>query len=282
MRRADGKRLKHADPMYSLAAHFMKDRNDALNAITIDVPLEPIDAYIRKAKKEGRSMSHMAVLMAAYNRTVCEFPALNRFIVNKRAYARNEVSIGMVVLRAGATGAETMSKIYLQPEDTIWDVEERILHYVEENRNADNSNATDKIIRKLVGLPGLARGIICLLKWMDKHNLLPKAIIDASPMHQSMVFTNLASIRTNHIFHHCYNFGTTSIVMAAGNPREVPHRTRSGEIVHVKCLPIGVMMDERVASGYYFASAFRRMKEYLKNPALLEQPPEKIVTDPEL
>ena len=282
MPRADGKRLKHADPMYSLAAHIMKKRSDSLNSITLDIPLEPIEAYIKQKKKEGRPISHMAVLFAAINRTICEYPALNRFVVNKRVYARNEIAIGMVVLRAGKTGAETMGKIYLQPEDTILDVEDRIQKYVEDNRNVKGENKTDKLIRILVGMPGLVRFAVALLKWMDWHNLLPKAIIDASPMHQTMVFTNLASIRTNHIHHHAYDFGTTSLVFAAGNSREVPRRLRSGEIVHEKCMPIGLVMDERIASGYYFACAFRKMKEYLKNPALLEEPPTVILQDPEL
>ena len=282
MKRADGKLLRHTDPMYRIASHIMKKRSDALNYITLDIPLEPIEKYIRQKKKEGRTMSHMAVILAAYNRTVCEFPALNRFVVNKRIYARNEISIGMVVLRAGATGAETESKIYLQPTDTILDVEDRIQKYVADNRDVEGSNATDKIIKTLVGLPGLLRVAVNVLLWMDWHNLLPKSIIDASPMHQSMVFTNLASIRTNHIYHHIYDFGTTSLVMAAGNPREVPRRTRDGEIIHEKCLPLGLVMDERIASGYYFSQAFRRVKEYLKNPALLEEPPEVILQDPEL
>ena len=282
MRRADGKLLKHSDPMYRIAAHIMAKRSDSMNSITLDVPLEPLESYIRQKKKEGIPMSHMAVLFAAFNRTICEFPALNRFVVNKRLYARNEIAIGMVVLKAGATGAETMGKIYLQPEDTIFDVEKRIEKYVEDNRDNAGENKTDKIIKTLVGLPGLLRIAVSVLKWMDHHNLLPKSIIDASPMHQTLVFTNLASIRTNHIYHHVYDFGTTSMAMAAGNTREVPRRLRSGEIVHEKCLPIGLVMDERIATGYYFACAFRRLKEYLKNPALLEQPPEKVVADPEI
>ena len=282
MGRADGKLLRHTDPMYRIVAHIMKKRSDSLNSITLDIPLDPIDKYIRMKKKEGQSMSHMAVILAAFNRTICEYPALNRFVVNKRVYARNEIAIGMVVLRAGKTGAETMGKLYLQPEDTILDVENRIQKFVTDNRDVEGNNATDKIIKALVGLPGLLRFAVALLKWMDWHNLLPKAIIDASPMHNTMVFTNLASIRTNHIYHHAYDFGTTSLVMAAGNTREVPRRTRDGEIVHEKCLPLGLVMDERIASGFYFAQAFRRMKEYFKNPALLEEPPERVLTDPEL
>ena len=282
MRRADGKMLRHTDPMYRIVAHIMTKRSDSLNSITLDIPLEPSEKYIRQKKKEGKSMSHMTVILAGMNRLINEFPALNRFVVNKRVYARNERAIGMVVLRAGATGAETMGKIYLQPEDTIFDVDDRIMKFVNDNRDVDGENATDKIIKTLVGLPGLLRVAVNILKWMDWHNLLPKAIIDASPMHNTMVFTNLASIRTNHIYHHAYDFGTTSLVMAAGNTREVPRRLRTGEIVHEKCLPLGLVMDERIASGYYFATAFRRFKEYMKNPALLEEPPEKILEDPEL
>ena len=280
--RADGKLLRHTDPMYRVAAHIMAKRSDSMNNITLDIPMEPIEKYIRMKKKEGVSLSHMAVIMAAFNRTICDFPALNRFVVNKRVYARNEIAIGMVVLKMGATGAETMNKIYLQPEDTILDVNRRINEYVEASRDLADENPTDKIIKILVGIPGLLRFGVAVLKWMDWHNLLPKAIIKASPMHNTMVFTNLASIRTNHIYHHCYDFGTTSLVMAAGNTREVPRRTRDGEIVHEKCLPLGLVMDERIASGYYFSQAFRRMKEYFKNPALLEEPPERVLADPEL
>ena len=280
--RADGKLLRHTDPMYRVVAHIMTKRSDSMNNITLDIPLEPIEKYIRQKKKEGVSMSHMAVILAAFNRTVCDFPALNRFVVNKRIYARNEIAIGMVVLKAGATGAETMNKIYLRPEDTILDVNKRINDYVTASRDVADENPTDKIIKILVGIPGLLRVGVNILKWMDWHNLLPKAIINASPMHNTMVFTNLASIRTNHIHHHCYDFGTTSMIMAAGNAREVAHRTRDGEIVHEKCLPLGLVMDERIASGYYFAQAFRKMKEYFKNPALLEEPPERILVDPEL
>ena len=280
--RADGKRLRHTDPMYRIASHIMVKRSDAMNNITLDIPLEPIDTYIRQKKKEGVSLSHMSVILAAFNRTMCDFPALNRFVVNKRIYSRKEIAIGMVVLKAGASGAETMNKIYLQPEDTIFDVNQRINEYVEASRDVKDKNATDKIIKTLVGLPGLLRTAVCVLKWMDKHNMLPRFIIKASPFHTTMVFTNLASIRTNYIHHHVYDFGTTSMVMAAGNTREVPRRSRDGEIEHVKCLPLGLVMDERIATGYYFSQAFRKMKEYFNDPSLLELPPEQILEDPEL
>ena len=284
MKRADGTYLRHTDPMYRIAAHVMAKRSDSMNAITLDIPLAPIDSYIRQMRREGASISHMAVIMAAYVRMVCEYPAVNRFIVNKRAYARNELAIGMVVLSGGHTDSAnggTMSKIYFDLTDTIFTVEEKIQKYVAENREDKSNNKTEGLIRKLVAIPGLLRFAVNFLKWADQHNLLPKSIIDASPFHTSLVFTNLASIRTNHIYHHCYDFGTTSIVMAAGNSREVPKR-RGGEIVFEKCMPLGVVMDERICSGSYFAMAFRRIKQFLQDPSLLETPPTTILPDPEL
>ncbi len=283
MNRADGKLLRHTDPMYRIAAHVMAKRSDSMNNITLDIPTAPIDSYIRQKKRDGTPVCHMAIIMAAYVRMLAEYPAVNRFIVNKRAYARNEIAIGMVVLRGHEDTANggTMSKIYFEPTDTIFDVEKKIQQYVSDNREVTKKNATDKLIDKLVSIPGLLRVAVNILVWADRHNLLPKAIINASPFHCSMVFTNLKSIRTNHIHHHCYDFGTTSMVVAAGNDREVPRR-RGGEIVHEKCMPLGVVMDERICSGSYFAMAFRCMKKYLSNPALLETPAPEIKPDPEL
>ena len=58
-----------------------------------------------------------------------------------------------------------------------------------------------------------------------------------------------------------------------GNAREVAFREK-GEIVFKTCLPLGVVMDERICSGHYFASAFQNMKRYFSNPSLLEMSPE--------
>ncbi len=271
--RADGKRIKNADPMYTVAAYIMNKRVDSMNMITIDIPLEPIKKYLNDKRKEGKNISHMAVILSAYIRTMKEFPELNRFVVNKKIYQRNEIAVGMVVLKPGEMGHGTMSKMYFDENNTIFEVNDIIDKYVADNRETPENNGTEKIIKFLLSVPGVLPLGVGLFKWLDKHNLLPKFIIDMSPFHMSLGITNLASIRTNHIFHHCYEFGTTSVFMAMGNSREVPKR-KGDEIVFEKCMPIGVTMDERIASGSYFAYAFRRMRKYLSNPELLEMPPE--------
>lgn len=276
--RADGKRAKNVLPMYRVAAYIMSRRSDAQNMITLDIPLEPIKTYLNNKKKENIRLSHLGLFIAAYIRTLCEFPELNRFVVNKRIYSRNEIAVGMVVLKAGDMSSETMSKIYFDIEDTIFDVERKIMEYIEENRAAGDTNSTDAIINVLLKIPFLCSFLVGLFKLMDKYGLLPKAIIDVSPFHESLLISNLASIRTNHIYHHAYDFGTTSLAMTMGNLRYVP-KVKGGEQIFERCIPIGLVMDERIATGVYFSKVFRRYKELLTNPQLLETPPEKIVLD---
>ncbi len=273
MKRKDGIRLKITDPMYTVAAHIMDKRMDSMNMITIDIPVDPVADYVHRKRDEGMKISRLAVLLAAYIRVIDEFPKLNHFIVNSNIYARNELAVGMVVLQGGdITQQGTMSKIYFQPTDNVYKVQERLTEYIDENRKENPENGTEKIIAALLSIPGLLRGGVKILRWMDKHGLLPKSIIDMSPFHISLVITDLASIRTNAIYHHIYEFGTTSVAMAMGINREVPKR-KGGEIIHEKCMPLGIVMDERIASGSYFALAFRRFQDYMAHPEKLEEIP---------
>jgi hypothetical protein len=264
--------------MYRVAAHIMDKRVDSMNMTTIDIPYAPMQDYINKKRKEGISISHMSLVISAYIRTMAKYPELNRFIVNKRPYQRNEIAVGMVVLKSLENHNGTMSKMYFNKTDTIFDVNDTINKYVAENREAPEKNETEKIIKFLLSCPGLLTVGVKLFKLLDKYGLLPKAVIRMSPFHMSLGITNLASIRTNHIYHHCYEFGTTSVFFAMGNLREVPKR-KGDEIVFERSLPIGVTMDERIASGSYFATAFKYIKKLLANPELLELPPEEIAPD---
>ena len=276
--RPDGIRVKGRDPMYSLMPYFLTHRYDSQNMITLDIPVAPLHTYINEKRAQGIKMSHLALILAAYVRATAEFPSLNRFISGtQKIYAHKEFTVAMVVLRPGRNGA-TSSKIKLEFTDTIFDVQDKITACIETNRQAVDNNRLDRLMSVLLGIPLLAPLLTGILRFLDHFSLLPKAICDVSPFHASLLITNLASIRTNHIFHHVYEFGTTSVAVAMGNLREVPKRTRNG-IELERCIPLGVVMDERICGGHYFAQAFSRMKEYLTHPELLEQPPRCINPD---
>ncbi len=274
MGRPDGRRVMKEAPMYLLAPQLMTERNDAMNMITVDIPIEPLRQYMNAKRKEGKHISHMALIMAAYARTAQEFPCLNRFVVRKRVYEHDNLSVSLVVLRPGESGNDsTMAKLYFDENDTIFTVQEQIDAYVEKNSSVEkeDANGLDKLMSIVLKLGFILDFIGWLIRTLDRFGLLPRFLIDILPFHASVLITNLASIRTNHIYHHVYNFGTTSVGIAMGNFREIPKKGRGGSIELVRCMPLGVVMDERIASGHYFAMAFARIQELLAHPELLEE-----------
>ncbi len=275
--RADGKRVKNVDPMYTLAPYFMRTRSDAQNAITVTVPYENVHQYVLDARQKGFRVSHLAVVMAALVRTYSQFPQLNRFVVNSKIYAHNELKIAMVVLRPSDNNP-SMSKMKFDLYDTIYDVNDKIETFIAENNKSTSNTKTDKLFQVLLSCGPLMRFILWVLRFLDRRGWLPKAVTDVSPFHGSAVFTNLASIRTNHIYHHVYDFGTMGMVIAMGSNVDVP-KTKNGAIVLEKEIPFGIVMDERIADGHYYATAFAAMAKYLKDPALLETPPESVNVD---
>ncbi len=280
--RKDAYKLKGTDPTYKVAAHIMTKRSDAMNMTTIDIPVEPLHHYMNQKRKEGQRLSHLALIITAYLRTLAEYPELNRFVVNKKLYARNEIAVGMVVLQGG-TGTHGMdTKCYFDINDTVFDVNDKMMKNIETNRAEGSDNKTDALVNKIISVPGILKFGVPFLMWMDKHGWLPKSVIDASPFHLSIGISNLASIKTNHIYHHCYNFGTTSIFITMGNQREIPKRKANGEIYFERTIPMGITMDERICSGAYFALAFRKFRKYLEHPEMLEQKPEIIIPDPNI
>lgn len=274
MKRKDGYRVKNLSMIYSLIPYIMEKRYDSLNAITVRVPYEPMQKYVRAKHKEGRDISHLSLMTAAFVRTVSQHKFLNRFVMNKKIYARDGIWVGMVILRPGDTES-TMTKLRFEPTDTIFDVHRKMNKMIEDNRKAVGSNATDKLMKTLLSIPGLATFGVGLIKFADKHGMLPRSIINASPFHVTMTISNLASIRTNHIHHHVYEFGTTGMLLTMGNTQDIP-KEKNGEIVLERQMPLGLVMDERLGGGHDFALAFADLRRYLKNPELLEVPPETV------
>ena len=267
--RADGTRVIHDDPMYHLVPYFLTKRYDAMNMVTLDIPELPLRTYMNAKRREGKQVSHLALILTAYLHTVEKYPALNRFIVGKKIYQHNDMTVSMVVLKPG-TDMDTMSKIHLDFNDDVFDVQRKITDYIDQNRQLGEANGLDAIMNKLVKHTGLLSIATGALRLMDRLGILPRSLIDVSPFHASLLISNLASIRTNHIYHHIYQFGTTSVAITMGNMREVPRKTKDGYTFD-RCIPLGCVMDERIANGHYLAQAFSQIKKYLANPVLMEK-----------
>ena len=269
--RADGTRVRDLTAIMQALPYVMPRRYDAQNWAEEHLDEDAIRAYIREKRRAGQSVTHMSLLVSAYYRAVLRNPKINYFVMNSRIYKRNHFCFSFVILKTREDGTpdETALKVYLQPEDTVFTVTEKIRTAVETNQNARHNNDTDKFVRALFGVPGLARTVIGLAGFLDRHNLLPRSIIELSPFHTSLFITNLASIKTPGIFHHCYEFGTTSVFVCMGRPVPDP---LAPEGVRKKVLPLSVVMDERIATGAEYSRFFMELFRNIRNPEVLELP----------
>lgn len=280
MYRADGYRIRTNDAMYELVPYIMPYRYDASNSVTVDIDLDLMQDYIRKCRKKGINMSHMSIIIAGALRIASQNPFLNRFVMNRKIYARNHFCVSFVTLQPGKT-SDTVNKLYFNMDDDIFTVNRKVQEAIERTQQPTSQNALDKLMASLVRIPFLVGAAVGVLKFIDKYFTLPFSIINASPFHTSLFITNLASIRTNAIYHHLYEFGTTGIFISMGQPER--RIEKNGETVEEKkIMPLGIVTDERIANGHYYGRCFRELNRYYKNPELLEVPPEQVVRDPDV
>lgn len=283
-KRPDGRRIKNLEPMQMIMPYIMKERHDSMNMYEDTFNCEPWDIYIKEKEAEGIKLGYMHILIAAIVRLIALRPQLNRFCMNGRIYAREKVWVSFVVhptLRNDSEG--TTIKMCFEGTETILEIAQMINDRVaKETVQRTEENGTDKLLRTLMHkIPGfLIKFVVNTLLWMDKHNMMPKAIIDLSPMHTSFFVTNLKSLGINHIFHHTYNFGTTGLFFAMGKEKRIPV-VKNGEIVEEKHMGFGLVSDERFCDGLYFANSLRLMRKFMRNPKLLEEKLDKKVEDVE-
>ena len=268
--RPDGTRVKNLTPITQALPYVMPKRYDAQNWANDYVDEDIVRKYIREKRRQGRTVTHMSLLIAAYYKAALENPKVNYFVMNRKIYKRNHFCVSFVILKTRADGTpdETCLKIFLNPEDDIFAISDRIRAEIDKNMNAVHKNNTDKFANMAFSIPGLARFVFGLAYRLDQWGLLPRRIIDLSPFHTSLFVTNLASINTQYIFHHCYEFGTTSVFICMGRPVKDPTAPADSRR---KRMPLGVVMDERIATGIEYSRFFAAFERYLKNPEALEQ-----------
>lgn len=271
MKRSDGKLLKSLNPFVKIIPYVMEKRSDAQNFLEQTFCADNIDHYIKEKKEQGYSLSYMHFFIAAYVRLIAERPQLNRFVMNSQIYQRNKIFISMAIKRSlHDEGEETTVKFEFTGRENIFEIIEMIDRKIAQATTYKKNHDVDKLASKVMSMPGsIKKLLVKTIKGLDKHNLLPKSVIKASPFHTSLFFTYLKSIDTNYIFHHLYDFGTTGIFVALGKTVKLPI-VENNEVVVKKCCQIGYTLDERICDGFYFSQSLKLFEKYIDNPHLLE------------
>ena len=280
--RYDGRKLRSLDPFYKIIPYIMKTRIDAQNYFEEKIEISNTESFIIKKRREtGEKISFLHVIIAAMVRTISQKPGINRFVAGQKIFARNEILISFVLKKEfNEESPETTLKVKFNADDTFMDVVRKVNTAIEENQGSDTKNDTDKLAKLIMAIPGqLVRFLVWVLRCLDYIGLMPKIINRLSPFHTSVFITDLGSIGIQPVYHHLYDFGTTSSFVAFGIKMKEKVINSDNEITNKKYVRVCVVTDERIVDGHYFATAFKLYRNLIKKPDALDQPPEQINDD---
>jgi hypothetical protein len=278
--RYDGRRLRTISPFVKIIPYIMPKRSDAHVFSKMVVETDKINAYIREKYKNGLRLTYLHLFIAVFVRVIAQRPKLNRFVMNNKYYARNRIWISMAIKRTlKDEGEETTVKFSFTGRENIFEIADIIDKVIKENKAVDTGNETDRLAHIIMSLPNfLVKFLMGIIRQMDKWNLLPGALIEASPFHTTMFITYLKSIKLDYVYHHIYDFGNTGIFISLGKEKKVPV-VQKNEVVIKRVCEMGIAIDERICDGLYLSNSVKLIEKYLTDPYLLEERLEEIVND---
>ena len=282
--RKDGRRVRSLTAMAMVSPYIMVTRNTSSNLFRDSVEITEMERYIREKRKQGlNNFGIMHVIIAAYVRALSQRPAVNRFIAGQKIYARDEyIEMSLVVKKEmSAESPDTCIKPILDAHDTATDVYNKINALIEQNKATQElNNNFDNVAKLFSFIPGvLLKLAVWLLKLLDYFDLLPRALTMASPFHASFFITSMGSLGNPPIYHHLYDFGNIPVFVAFGSKYRKNELNADGTVTEKKYIDITAVTDERICDGFYYASAFKLMRTFLKNPFVLDEPVEGEIRD---
>jgi len=246
---------------------MMNRRYDATNFVKVEFDMAKLHELLRGLRIEGYQVGVMDAVITAFALLLQRTPELNRFIANKKIYQRNHICVSFALIKRDTDGevTETAVKVYIEPEDNLLTISRKMRDVIKENEKPQAKNAMDRFVDGLMAAPLLPSISVGLIKLLDKWGMLPKSIIKLSPFHTSMFISNLASIQMNYVYHHLYEFGTTSLFVTLGMPKRISQQDEKPK----RMLSLGISIDERICIGATWAKAFYEFKRIMEHPERL-------------
>ena len=288
--RPDGYLLRDIDPMHIIMPLVWPNRCDnegyifeRLNVDAVDAYLEAKNAAAREAEGNPEdffkyTMFHFVV--AVMMKTMTLRPKLNYFIANKRMYQHKELTGAFTIKKKFADDAEEgLARFKAKPEDNIDSVREFIrgqifdIRGTREDMSDAKGDATSDAMAALSKIPFfLVRFVAWVCRCLDKHGRVPKVLVGSDLFQNSVVFSNLGSIKMKAGYHHLENWGTTSLFVIIGEKQVRPFFNEDGTYEMHDSLDLGITIDERIADGYYYSKTLRLVRKLFANPELLDAP----------
>jgi hypothetical protein len=198
-------------------------------------------------------------------------PTLNRYIIRRRMYQRQDIVLSFVARKKYSDdSAETNVLVTIKPTDGRAEIIAKLSGEIK-TAKSDQVKDDDQLVSLFLRLPrGLLRIAIRALQWYDFYIDTPGFLRNLDPLRCSAYVANLGSVGIDAPYHHLYEWGTCSLFMAFGRIAPGVCVGPDGTPAVQRQLNIRVALDERIADGYYDARSLEMFNDYLTNPSLLE------------
>ena len=221
--RRDARLVRDLNPVFSIMSRIKPSRADSDVYLNQKVDITKLVEYMEDLKKKDPNNypTYFHVFCYALVRTIYLRPHLNRYIANYKTYERNDVSLGFVAKTSFEDHAdELLTNIKVEENYTLNDVRKAIGKSVEKMRS-NTTGSTDNLINFITKLPGfIMKMIVGIIKFMDRHDFLPRSLCDSMPYYCSVFVSNIGVLKCDAIYHNITNFGTNGFMVMIGEIKE--------------------------------------------------------------
>ena len=240
---------------------------------TVDLDVTDLEKFIARKRKEGVKTTLTYIITLILGRAIRqEVPELNTFIRRGKIVQRKQVDGTVSVLLSG--GQMGSVKVENADQLTVDELSEVIGKEIAQSRKG-NENDTMQSKNMLSSIPWPIRNwVFKLYRAITIHwgISLPGIGLDANSF-GSYVVSNIGTVGLDSGYGSLLPSSNISFVMVLGTVVKKPVVVND-EVVIRKIMKISATLDHRVVDGSHGGRMFRLIKQLVKNPELLESPPQ--------
>ena len=280
--RKEGRVIRSLPAPVRLTPYLTPARDESSSRMTDSVEVSALEQWLVEARESGwAGIGFIHLLVAAYVRTVSIRPGINRFVVGRRIHARNDIQVVFPVRRTDSYGThQTLVKVSFGATDTVYDVFRRMNETVDDIKANMGATELERTAATFMRIPRpFLRLTMSVLRLMNFNDWLPHSLLEISPYHASLSISDMGSLGVPPESPALPRFGTLPCALSFGAKRRCYEAEKDGRTVERHYVDYCITCDSRIADAPYFAGAYKCLKYFLKNPKLLELPPETVEDD---
>jgi len=270
--RRDSTRVDLGSSINALFPYLMKGRNESIAYYPVVVDAENLLAHVEKVKGSPEEISIFEAVLLALIRILRERPTLNRYIIGRRLYQRDNVELSFVARRKYTLdSSETNVFVRVKPDDDATVALAKIRGEIKVAKSGEHKD-DDALVGTFLKLPrGVLRLAVSALSAWDFFVDTPGFLRAIDPLRCSAYIANLGSVGMGAAYHHLFEWGTCSLFVTIGKVKPTVVVGPDGAPAVRRTMELKIALDERIADGYYDARALELFDAYLNDPAQLRQ-----------